>query len=268
MFASRCFDETEDVSAPVQGLRVHGREERCSLSPRMPTLRRDGGVRVCRLRSAAERVCVEGDSEVREVPLRGASNPNWKGGITPENKKIRASAEYKAWRTAVFERDGYTCVACGQRGGTLHADHIQPFCAHPELRLEVSNGRTLCFACHAKTPTFLGGAARLVAHLERRKSAKRGPNREQRIASGLCRSCSQPRADSGSDHYCKSCLAGVCARQLAAKRDRISLGLCCKCGGPRGEMGTKTSCRACADRKNGWAGARAAIARARTGARE
>lgn len=88
----------------------------------------------------------------------GELNPRWRGGITPENKRIRASREYAVWRSAVFSRDGFRCVWCDQRGGELHADHIKPFSTHPELRLEVSNGRTLCRACHAQTATFLGGA--------------------------------------------------------------------------------------------------------------
>lgn len=88
----------------------------------------------------------------------GASNPNWKGGITPANKKLRASPEYKAWRIAVFERDSYTCQKCGQVGWTLHAHHLIPFSADPEFRLEVSNGQTLCEPCHRKTDSFLGKA--------------------------------------------------------------------------------------------------------------
>jgi hypothetical protein len=90
----------------------------------------------------------------------GAGNTNWKGGITPENKQARASATYKEWRTAVFVRDNYTCVWCGQRGGKLNADHIKPFSTHKHLRFDVSNGRTLCVACHKKTPTYLAGALR------------------------------------------------------------------------------------------------------------
>jgi 5-methylcytosine-specific restriction endonuclease McrA len=73
---------------------------------------------------------------------------------TPEKLYIRHSAEYKLWRKEVFERDDYTCQICGLRGGVLHADHIKPFAIFPELRLEVSNGRTLCKPCHEATPTF------------------------------------------------------------------------------------------------------------------
>ena len=89
---------------------------------------------------------------------RGPDNGRWRGGITTANKKLRASPEYQAWRTAVFERDQYTCIGCGQHGGRLHADHIKPFAEYPELRLDVSNGRTLCEECHAKTPTYLSRA--------------------------------------------------------------------------------------------------------------
>lgn len=80
--------------------------------------------------------------------IAGAKHHNWKGGVTPENMKARKSVECKEWRTAVFERDDYTCVNCGERGGKLNADHIKPFCDYPELRFSVDNGRTLCVPCH------------------------------------------------------------------------------------------------------------------------
>lgn len=89
----------------------------------------------------------------------GHKAPNWKGGITPINKKIRGSIEYRLWREAVFERDNWTCVWCGARNGNgksikLNADHIKPFALFPELRFAIDNGRTLCVGCHIKTPTF------------------------------------------------------------------------------------------------------------------
>lgn len=85
---------------------------------------------------------------------RGANNHFWKGGVTPKNMMLRKSIEYKDWRRAVFERDNYTCVFCGQQGGRLNADHIKRFADYPELRLDLDNGRTLCEPCHRKTPGF------------------------------------------------------------------------------------------------------------------
>lgn len=86
-------------------------------------------------------------------------------GKRTADKRIRQSAEYKRWRTAVFERDGFTCVECGDgnhrgRGQTvvLHADHIKPFALYPELRFDVDNGRTLCLPCHVQTGTYGRGA--------------------------------------------------------------------------------------------------------------
>ena len=85
---------------------------------------------------------------------QGEKNRLWKGGITPMSGKIRNSLEYRLWREAVFKRDNYTCIWCGDnRGGNLNADHIKPFAYFPELRFAIDNGRTLCESCHRKTDT-------------------------------------------------------------------------------------------------------------------
>jgi hypothetical protein len=78
---------------------------------------------------------------------------NDKGKVS-ETARIRGSLEYKNWRLQVFGRDRYTCQWCFVKGGFLHADHIKPFFAHPELRFDINNGRTLCKECHKKTDTY------------------------------------------------------------------------------------------------------------------
>jgi len=85
---------------------------------------------------------------------RGRLGNNWRGGVTPAQKLERQRPEYKAWRELVYQRDDYTCQVCYKRGGNIQADHIKPWIAYPELRLELSNGRTLCVECHKKTPTY------------------------------------------------------------------------------------------------------------------
>lgn len=97
--------------------------------------------------------------KILAIKFSGINNPQWKGGITPLNHKIRESKEYKQWRKSVFERDNYTCIKCGAKNGLgktvkLNADHIKRFAQYPELRFELSNGRTLCEPCHRKTDTY------------------------------------------------------------------------------------------------------------------
>lgn len=78
----------------------------------------------------------------------GSASRHWRGGVTPENARIRNSRESKQWRAAVLMRDGLACVACGAVGGKLEADHIKPFSLYPGLRFNIDNGRTLCKPCH------------------------------------------------------------------------------------------------------------------------
>lgn len=91
----------------------------------------------------------------RDKTSAGDKHWNWKGGITSSVMKIRNSKKMKEWRESVFERDNYTCQACGQIGGKLHADHVMPFSLFPELIFDTLNGRTLCVDCHKNTDTYL-----------------------------------------------------------------------------------------------------------------
>lgn len=111
----------------------------------------------------------------QRMSISGRGHWNWQDGKTDADRKIRNSFEIKEWRKKVFERDNWTCVLCGARNGTgrsitLNADHIKQFALFPELRFELSNGRTLCTPCHIKTPTFAGRGNkrnRKVIHIDK-----------------------------------------------------------------------------------------------------
>ena len=80
------------------------------------------------------------------------------------HERLRKCRRYAEWRKAVFTRDNYRCQMCGSVSVAghrliLHADHVKPFALYPKLRFDISNGQTLCVACHKKTATY--GASRI-----------------------------------------------------------------------------------------------------------
>jgi hypothetical protein len=99
------------------------------------------------------------------IAHRGAKSPLWRGGITKINLKIRTLLEYRLWREAVFARDNYKCVECGDaKGGNLQAHHIKclssilsanSITTQEQAKLctelwDTENGVTLCKNCHSK----------------------------------------------------------------------------------------------------------------------
>ncbi len=64
------------------------------------------------------------------------------------------------WHKDVLTRDNWTCFNCEQYFGDeyyfnekginqyLCGDHIKTKGSHPELVLDVANGRTVCLPCH------------------------------------------------------------------------------------------------------------------------
>lgn len=75
--------------------------------------------------------------------------PTWNGGITRATQIGRGNKKYKEWQKAVFNRDGNKCLVCGTNKN-LEADHIKPWAKYPDLRHELSNGRTLCVKHHSR----------------------------------------------------------------------------------------------------------------------
>lgn len=106
----------------------------------------------------------------------GSGNPNWKGHADVMTLVRRWAKDY--WRPAVFERDGYKCVACGSsEGGNLNAHHVEPLAAIVDRLREslapnlnsaegrmgfvldvlgsdsvraIENGQTMCEECHRR----------------------------------------------------------------------------------------------------------------------
>jgi hypothetical protein len=85
----------------------------------------------------------------KKLGLKREKNPNWKGGITPINQKIRGSLEYKLWQDSVKNKDGNFCQKCGEnRVSKIMAHHILNFSKYIELRFAIDNGITFCRNCH------------------------------------------------------------------------------------------------------------------------
>jgi hypothetical protein len=93
-------------------------------------------------------------SQGHKKKVEAGTHHLWKGGVSDINHHIRESGAYKEWRMAVYKRDDFRCLDCGEKGKYLNADHIYPFALYPRLRFDINNGRTLCEECHYRTPTF------------------------------------------------------------------------------------------------------------------
>jgi hypothetical protein len=85
-----------------------------------------------------------------EKTSRGENHPFYIDGKGRERGRERHTRKFMVWRDSVYERDGYTCKTCGDKGTGLHAHHIKSFAHYPELRFNINNGLTLCEECHMK----------------------------------------------------------------------------------------------------------------------
>lgn len=98
---------------------------------------------------------------------KGEKCGSWKGGITPEYRRIRHSIEFRLWREAVFARDNWTCQKTGIKGGKLHPHHILNFAQYPELRFAIDNGITLSDETHREFHKIYGRANNTKEQLEK-----------------------------------------------------------------------------------------------------
>jgi len=117
--------------------------------------------------------------------MKGENNPNWNGGVTTLYKQIRETIQYKQWRRACFERDGYSCQECGIQRGPFQVDHLVQYsillfdhkiqCVEDAVKCkplwDTKNGRTLCIPCHEATDSFAGrGKQLLLRHIAQQKT--------------------------------------------------------------------------------------------------
>lgn len=143
--------EIEPTICSVCGVEIptsHRKYENCKTKPQLMSL-------VCMVcgkhfnyhifKKTCSRQCFGKQIAIRQ---QGEQSHLWQGGKTSEAAKLRNSYTYKTWRTAVYERDNYTCQMCEQRGGKLAAHHIKPFSTNRHIALELWNGITLCWECH------------------------------------------------------------------------------------------------------------------------
>ena len=101
-----------------------------------------------RIHSEETKIKISLTKKASMTTVRGTRHHNWKGGVTSEHSIARKSLHYRTWRDAVYRRDGWRCIICGDRHN-LVAHHIKSFSEHRELRFDIANGQTLCRSCHA-----------------------------------------------------------------------------------------------------------------------
>ncbi len=82
----------------------------------------------------------------------GSSNPNWRGGGSPERQRLYATSEGREFMRSVRRRDEFRCVECGSTR-QLHVHHLRGWAEYPAGRLDPDNAVTLCRGCHIREHT-------------------------------------------------------------------------------------------------------------------
>ena len=95
----------------------------------------------------------------------GENHPNWNPDITDEEReKGRFMEGYSEWVKAVYKKDNYTCVCCGDnKGGNLNAHHLNSYNHDKEHRIDINNGVTLCKNCHKEFHKIYGYGNNTIA---------------------------------------------------------------------------------------------------------
>lgn len=183
----------------------------------------------------ARKFCTKSCADKYGFRYSGKDHPNYREDARRKNR----GDGHAQWAQAVISRDKATCQHCGAVGVELHAHHIKSYRDHPELRLDVSNGLTLCHACHWRVHATASNANAVNSGNTLTGKAEGNPEpssqgnllegvttrgRAYRRWCGPCKQCgefiSKPLSDiSGKNVFCsKSCSAKYNAAARLAGR--------------------------------------------------
>lgn len=79
---------------------------------------------------------------------KGSEHHSWNSDLLNGDRSSRRGSVCVNWRNEIYERDEYTCQVSGRIGGQMNAHHLYSWHSHPELRLELSNGISICKQLH------------------------------------------------------------------------------------------------------------------------
>ena len=167
--------------------------------------------------------------ELWRTTMVGEKSPNWKGGTSTRDSKVRI------WSNEIIDRDK-KCIKCGSIT-KLCAHHIKEYSKYPNLRYDLTNGITLCSECHAgKHPEL---SSNFIMHISERalKNCKQCGNKfvakrpKQIFCNVTCRS-----KDRIKEYIDKSC--EICGKKYTIPKHRENKNRVCskKCSG---ELGRK-----------------------------
>lgn len=121
---------------------------------------------------------------------RGVNGARYRHDLLDADREPRQikSWEYRQWRTAVYQRDDYTCQCCYKNGarknGGLAAHHIESWDHCPEKRYEVDNGITFCSPCHHSFHNQFGRGKNTRAQLDEFMSTHQKHHAEEKPSDG------------------------------------------------------------------------------------
>lgn len=87
---------------------------------------------------------------------KGPKHPNWKAGLSDEERKERHSRIQGLVRERMG-KDKHTCQVCDRKSERMATHHLYDWTSYPQKRERIDNMITLCRQCHEAFHMWLGG---------------------------------------------------------------------------------------------------------------